>query len=349
MKQFLYFIATDRINGAGASILKGFLLFLSFLYSGIIRCILILYQIGVLKQYHLPKPVISIGNITIGGVGKTPLVIFIAKLLRDKGLQPVILTRGYMDQKGISDEASLLQRILKGVPVLIGADRINNAQEFLKNNEADVFLLDDGFQHWRLFRDLDVVAIDTTNAFGNKHVMPGGILREPLSSLRRAQSFVLTRTDLSGADAEDIQRYLSKNYPETPVTSTTHQVAGLDNLHTFETVNLEFVQGRNICSFCSIGNPESFEKTLIHLGCSLRKNFTFIDHHSYLKEELQEIVHYCQEHKIDTVVTTGKDAVKLTDFLDIFEKIHILSLRIEINITKGKNAFLERIHTVLQH
>ncbi len=344
MKRFFYSVATDRVNGVGPSILKAFLLFVSFLYSAGVQCILLFYKVGLLKQHHLPKPVISVGNITMGGVGKTPLVVLIAQLLRAKGLKPVILTRGYMATRGKSDEVELFQRILKDVPVLVGADRIKNAREFLKNNEADVFLLDDGFQHWCLFRDLDMVAIDATNAFGNKHAIPRGILREPLSSLKRARMFVLTKTNL--ADTEGIKASLQKINPRAPIVETIHQPVGLDNLRINASVDLDFIKGKDIAAFCSIGTPESFEKTLMNLGGNLSKNFPFIDHHIYTKDELESIVQYCQKKQINTIVTTEKDAVKLTDFLDVFGGIYILCLRIEINITRGKDAFLERIHNI---
>lgn len=347
MKSFLYAAATDRIDGGWVRILKFFLLCVSYLYSIVVQCILVLYKMGILRKQRLSKPVICVGNITLGGSGKTPLVIYIAKVLQEKGLKPVILIRGYMAQEGESDEAKLLQRALKDVPVLVGKNRFAKAQEFLKNNDADVFICDDGFQHWRLFRDLDVVVVDTVNAFGNKYVLPRGILREPLQSLQRANLFVLTKTDLMGADVEGTQSILQKFQANAPIIETQHQPIALYDLVTDEKINLERIKGKDVGIFCSIGKPESFQKTLDKLGANILKHFQFMDHHVYKREDIEEIVHYCRKHHIDTMITTEKDAVKLMHFLDIFKGIHILCLQIEIHIVRGKDEFVERIHSLL--
>jgi len=346
MRQFLHAVATDRLKGGWINILKVLLLCLSYLYSEGVRCILWFHKIGVLKRQRLSKPVISIGNITLGGVGKTPLVAFIAQILLDKGVRPVILTRGYMAGKQGSDEAALFQRNLKDVPVLVGPDRISNAKNFLKSHAADVFLLDDGFQHWRLARDLDVVAIDATNPFGNQQALPRGILREPLDSLRRADMFILTKIDLPGAKAEEIIKHLQEINPQAPIIETIHKPVHLVNLGTHKTEDLDLIRGKRISSFCSIGTPESFEKTLMGLGADLQRNFAFIDHHVCNKEDLQKIVTHCQEHKIEIVITTEKDAVKLKDFYQLFKDIQIFYLRIEIRVIRGSNEFLERIHHI---
>ncbi len=347
MKSFLYTVATDRIEGGWVRILKFILLCVSYLYSTVVQCILVLYKMGLLRKKRLPKPVICVGNITLGGSGKTPLVMYMAKVLQKKGLKPVILIRGYMAQAGDSDEAKLLQKVLKDVPVLVGKNRFAKAQEFLRNHDADVFICDDAFQHWRLFRDLDVVVVDAVNAFGNKYVLPRGILREPLSSLQRAHVFVLTKTDLEGADIQGIQNILQKFQAKAPIIETQHQPVCLYDLVTDEKMDLEKIKGKDIGIFCSIGNPESFQKTLDKLGANILKHFQFVDHYVYKKEDIEEIVRYCREHHIDTMITTEKDTVKLMHFLDIFKGIQVLCLQIEIHIVRGKDEIGKIIHSIV--
>src|SRR3989344_3685960 len=192
MRKYFYSLMTDRIHTPVAKAIQGVLWLFSILYGVVVRALVLIYKFRLAPSCRLGKPVISIGNITLGGVGKTPLVECVVRFLKDKGLEPVVLIRGYGADKQVgSDEAKLLEESLPGIPVLVGANRVKNARDFLTRNAADVFVLDDGFQHWRLRRDLDIVAINATNPFGNRHLLPRGILREPLSALRRADIFVL--------------------------------------------------------------------------------------------------------------------------------------------------------------
>jgi tetraacyldisaccharide 4'-kinase len=343
------------------SIPKAFLWVLSCLYHVMVRLNLFLYQSGILKQHQLEKPVISIGNVTVGGVGKTPLVEYIAQVLKEQNLKPVILTRGYMplNSKGLrdqgnpekenrSDEAKMLKGSLREIPVLVGPDRAQNARKFLNTSRADAFLLDDGFQHWRLFRDMDIVAIDATRPWGNGHLIPRGILREPLSSLARAGLFVLTKTDLGRANVEQIKSTIKSINPDKIIVETIHDPVALVNMRSQRIYELSFVKRKRITSFCSIGDPKSFENTLKNLDAKLVKNFTFMDHHVYNKNDIRTIVQFCQKQGIHTIVTTQKDAVKLNGLLRVFdEHLPVMYLKIKISIVNGRDEFVERIHHIL--
>src|SRR3989338_3609287 len=206
MKKYLYQLATDQSNGPLDQILKFFLWMLSLIYG-----LAVFVVKSMTRVTHLPKPVISVGNLTMGGVGKTPLVEFIAEyiLLNPnfanaksglKQLKPAILTRGYIpsalqSKMSESDEVAMLKKKFPQVPIVAGPNRAQRAQDFLKENAADIFILDDGFQQWGLFRNLNILTVDATNPWGNGHLIPRGILREPLSSIKQADIVVLTKTD----------------------------------------------------------------------------------------------------------------------------------------------------------
>ena len=219
------------------------------------------------------------GNITVGGTGKTPLVVKIAQIYKQNKLKPVILTRGYMG-RGVagnnkqSDEAAMMREILPDVPILSGADRIKNAEQFLKNNQADVFILDDGFQHWRLARDLDIVAIDATNPWGNGRLLPRGILREPLAALRRANLLILTKVDLGREQTGLIRKRLAAIGCAQQLIETVHRPARLMDLKTGMSRELETIAGQRVCAVCSLGAPAAFAATLTQLGQKSRKHLT---------------------------------------------------------------------------
>jgi len=353
MKKFLYLVATDRIGGGAVTLLKGILWCLSQVYRLILSLRKVIYSIGLFKRHQLACPVISVGNLTMGGSGKTPLVAFIARTLKEKGVQPVILIRGYMGERANarsqdSDEAVMLEHMLPGIPVLAGPDRVRNARDFLSQNKADVFLLDDGFQHWPLARDIDIVMIDATNPWGNGCLLPRGILREPKNALLRARIFVLTKTDLGAGHVPKIKNDLSLINPEALIVETVHKPVSLDDMRSGAAMDLASIRGQKVCAVCSIGDPGSFTKTLTGLGVNIDVSFAFMDHHNYKRADIKQIIQSCDDREIATIVTTAKDAVKLKPFLGAFaEHMRILSLGIKISMTHGKETFLERIHRLL--
>ncbi|MBF0522639.1 MAG: tetraacyldisaccharide 4'-kinase [Candidatus Omnitrophica bacterium] len=354
MRQYLYLVMTDQIDGALACVVKIALWILSVFYGMLVRGNVWLYKIKIKKQTRLPKPVISVGNMTWGGAGKTPLVEYLAKVIKQMGYKPVILTRGYMGGKNRqieSDEAKMLEGSLGDVPVLVGPNRAKNALEFLKTHPADVFILDDGFQHLCLYRDLNLVAIDAMNPWGNTFLLPRGILRESLDALQRADMFIVTKKDLADKNTlKELKGQLASILPQKPVIEANHHSVDLWDLRTQETKELSFIAGKNVCCFCSIASPQSFEQVLIDLKAHIQKKIVFLDHHVYEKNDVEEIVQYCRRYRIAILVTTMKDAVKIKKFLDhIDENILILALRIEISVQDGKDVLFGRISSLIQH
>ena len=192
IKTYYIDLVKDKRKGALAAFFSFFLLLISFIYGFFVKLTLRCYQMKLFKSYRPGCRLISVGNISWGGTGKTPLVEALAKFLQQEGKKPAVLIRGYG-----KDEIYMLKDKLKDIPVLAGRNRIRTARYALKHYGADTIILDDGFQHWRLERDLDIVLIDVKFPFGNRSLTPRGILREPLSSLSRADVFGLTNSDLA--------------------------------------------------------------------------------------------------------------------------------------------------------
>ncbi len=355
MKNFLYSIATDKRTDWIAR-LAGIVLFLfSLIYGVAVKVICTGYDMGFFPRRRLSVPVISVGNLTMGGVGKTPMVIFIARMLKIKKLRLVILTRGYMPRKEqassspeayLSDEAEVLRQILDGVPVVVNPDRYRGGLEAIKKYAPDVIILDDGFQHWRLFRDLDIVLVDSSNPFGNGHLLPRGILRERLSSLRRAGLVVLTKTDRG--DVGELKEKIRSLHPNVKIVETIHQPMSLTNIFTKSFVQIAKLN-QAVVAFCGIGDPLSFRTSLAFLGTDVKEFISFTDHHHYSIQDMEDLKDICVRLGLWVVVTTQKDAVKLVEFKDFWQGFEIFSLNIEIDITQGQHEFVDRINRLLPH
>lgn len=279
------------------------------------------------RQKTLSGKVISIGNLTVGGTGKTPATIAMAEEARKRGYSPVILTRGYKgtikkpcfvskeegplinpDEAG--DEAFLIAQRLRGIPVIKAYDRyeggllaINN----IDNHERIVFILDDGFQHMRLFRDMDVLLIDGMNPFGNRRLLPLGILREPIKEIKRAHIIVITRSrGISDSLVKEIRRYND----EAPIFSSDHRPASFRKINGM-TIPLKDLSGKRAIAFCGIGNPDSFKKAIIELGIDLRDFLIFRDHHRFTLHDLKRIERVAERSRVDWIITTEKDIIRI--------------------------------------
>jgi tetraacyldisaccharide 4'-kinase len=324
----------------------------SLLYGLIISVRNKRFDLGFVKPVRLPCRVISVGNLSVGGTGKTPLVIEVARTLRDRGYRPVVLSRGYggtskhpvnvvskgthllLNQNEAGDEPVLIAKSAIDVPVLTGPRRALTGDWAIKNLNADVLILDDGFQHRHLFRDIDIVLLNAANPFGNGRLLPAGPLREPPSALDRADIIITT-----GAydDVTTPWPMLLPDGVDVPIFNCYYQPRDLLQ-GAQETVSpLGIVNGKKICAFAGIGNPMAFEKTLRSLGADVVVFIPFPDHHRYTQQDVCLIDEKARQCRVEMIVTTEKDKVKLEGF-DVFLS-GIYALRIEMEFLSAREDF----------
>lgn len=256
---------------------------------------------------RLPRPVISVGNITAGGTGKTPVVRWVCEKLMAMGAHPAVLLRGYKSVEGLSDEQQLLQEQLGGsVIVKANPNRFEGGQSVLAgHSEIDVFVLDDGFQHRRLARDFDLVLIDATRPFGFNHVHPRGLLREPLDNLRRASAVLITRSDECGLEELDHTADTIKRHFTGPLFYSRH----VHRAYRFADESTAELRNKKIFAFCGIGNPNSFVR---QLGGNVAGSRFLGDHHAYLQKDISQIETAAAAAGAQVLVTTEKDWTKLS-------------------------------------
>ncbi|NQT75025.1 MAG: tetraacyldisaccharide 4'-kinase [Candidatus Omnitrophica bacterium] len=293
------------------------------------------YRRGIFKQCALGAKVISVGNITWGGTGKTPAVASIAKALLKEGKKPAILLRGYG-----RDEIKLFSRLVPKVPIMAGKDRVKTGRQAIQGHSVDTLLLDDGFQYRRLRRDLDIVCVDATNAFGNGLVIPAGSMREGLDGLKRADVFLITRADLV-QDTNALTKRLREINPKAVIAKSIHRPAHFYRLSDEQLVDIEILKNKDIVLLSAVGNPGSFEKTILKIGLKFKRHFIFRDHHWYTKRDLEKIGDYCTKNNINAIISTEKDAVKLSRFTIHDSRFTIL--HIDLNIIDNEQGFYNRL------
>lgn len=288
-----------------------------------------LFRAGILRRTSFPCAVVSIGNLTTGGTGKTGMTVLLAKMLEGMGLRPAVLAHGYrasgaharvvsdghsvlLPAAEAGDEASMLARLLPNVPIVIGRRRTESGLLALSQFAPDVMILDDGFQYWRLRRDLDIVLLDAVEPFGFGHLLPRGLLREPLHHLARADAIVLTQCDRAGPQKVAAVRHaVTKLAPGKPVWTAHYEPAGLTNLRSGEKEPMSRLRGARAAALSSIAVPQAFEDTLRALGVSDVLPFRFPDHYPYTVDDAAVVLQHARSIWADVVVTTEKDAVKL--------------------------------------
>ena len=331
----------DIMGGAGGpatSLLRAGLLCASFPYSAVMRARRWLYRRGVLPSTAADAPVICVGNITTGGTGKTPMVAWVVRHLARAGKTPAILTRGYKSVGGVSDEAELL-RMLTGAEVVVNADRVAGADAAVAGG-ADVLVMDDGYQHCRLRRDLDIVLVDAVNPFGFGHCLPRGLLREPPGALRGAGAVVITRSDT--VDAEALGRLgerLGALAPGASIHAADHRLAGAIDAAGVEHP-AEALAGRKVMAFCGIARPESFFDALEAVGADVAGTMALADHVDYTDAVAAEIRKAAADAGADMLVTTQKDHVKLagTDL-----GAEVWQLAVEMAVVAGAAELAEKV------
>jgi tetraacyldisaccharide 4'-kinase len=367
IEQFAVDVILERRAGKRAGILRGILLGVSALYRLIVSLRLRFYGNHLFRSHQVGCPVISIGNLTVGGTGKTPVVEKLARDLTSRGRKVAILSRGYksvrrkgiagdtapvrivseggallLDSKTAGDEPFMLAKNLRGVAVVVDKDRVACARYAVTELESDLLILDDGLQYLRLHRRFDIVLIDREAPFGNEHILPRGTLREPPENLQRATHILITKCD--GSDLSELHQRIRRYNRTAPIIECRHRPVDLQDFTTGESLPIASLQGLRAASLSAIASPESFEQGLRKLGVSLELTQSFADHHRYSKRELTRFLKRCTRRGVSCILTTEKDAVRMPRLLN--QELPIRYLRIEIEILKGEehwNKMLEQI------
>lgn len=303
------------------------------------------YDLKRAEIHRVPVPVVSVGNITLGGTGKTPMVEWMARFYRNRGIRVVIVSRGYGAERGVlNDEGRQLEQRLPDVPHLQGADRVALAEVAIEELAAELVLLDDGFQHRRLARDLDIVMLDAEAPFGNGHVFPRGMLREPIEGLRRAQVVVLSRADMiQPAERERLRHQVARLAPQALWAEAIHGPRALvDSVGREEP--LAALAGRRVAAFCGIGNPTAFRHTLETLGCQVAAFRAFDDHYAYGRADVERLSAWAAAFDIQAVLCTHKDLVKLGS--DTLGGRPLRAVVVELEFLCGQAQLEARLETV---
>lgn len=337
------FLGDDR--GLVSWLIRGATWPLSLIYRIGLAVYLWIYRIGLRKRCRLGVPVISVGNLTCGGTGKTPAVQAICRTLKEQGVSVVVLSRGHGgSSRGttvasdgsnilsasaeVGDEPILLARTLPGIPVVVGKDRRESGRLAIDRFSPDVIVLDDGLQYWQLHRDLDIIILNAGKPFGSGFVLPTGDLREPISGLRRAGLVLLTGTHSVEDDLLAVGAAVSMRAPGVPILAANHQPVCIKNTETAECKNLDWISGREVFAFCGIGQPESFLRSLRDLHASIGGNLVFPDHYRLSDRDITAIIDGAKACGAEAIITTEKDFARL-DGAPIPD-LHTLVIKLEI-------------------
>lgn len=350
-------------------LLLRFLKHLSHLYYFVVQSRLYLYQAGIIRRFPLGCQVISVGNVTVGGTGKTPIVEMLARELSNEGRKVAILSRGYrkkeksfsqrlrdklkagasatpprivsdgkhllLDSEMSGDEPYMLATNLPDVVVLVDQDRVKSGRYAVKHFGCDTLILDDGFQYQKLCHRLDLVLVDCTNPFGNGNVLPRGILREPAANISRAKFICITKAN--GGDNSELRRKITELNPKAGIMECNHEPCSLVSAFSREHNPLEHLSGMKVVALSGIASPKSFEKSLEKLGAVILKRMRFADHHRFSQQEIIDIVNQAQELGADAVVTTEKDAVRMSRIDRC--AVPVFFVRIEVKFLSGIEEF----------
>ena len=359
-------IAEPGRPGLSASVLRGFLGGCAGLYGAGLEAYLAAEKLGLRRRGHLPVPVISIGNLSVGGTGKTPMTQFLCRLFQSQGKRVVVLSRGHggeshgvrlvSDAEGrvfqnageAGDEPVLLAKTLCGVPVFVGKDRRESGREALRRFAVDLLVLDDGFQFWQLTRDVDIVLLDARRPFDNGWALPRGLLREPKRHLARASVVVATRSGgLLEAGRQALAEQVRRLAPNAPLFFADHRAVGLvpaDNL-SGAVQPLETLHDTRVFAVSAIAQPRSFVDTLERAGARVVGRRDLRDHHNFSPEQAKDVVQEAVQAGAECVVMTEKDAVKWPAFTPVAE-LPTYALRIEMALDDGTgfmNVISERL------
>jgi tetraacyldisaccharide 4'-kinase len=341
LRHYLIDLALDKCNKPLDQVMKFMLLILSLFYRFGQIVHRGVYRFHLVKRFRLPVPVISVGNVTWGGSGKTPVVSYLAQQL-SVNHEVAIVSRGYGH-----DEPLQLSQNLKRVNIITGKNRSRQIREFLKHRCVDVFVLDDGFQHWPLERDLEIVNVNALHPFGNGHLLPRGILREPIWGLKRADIVIVTHANLvTKQQLDDCLAQITPYVKRENIWLSRHEPIGFVRGRTQEKYDIRAFEGKKMMAVCGIGNPGSFVKTLEDLGVEVTDTFLFGDHHDYEEKELKNIRRSLARRKENfSFVTTEKDWVRCP--LELGRSLDPLILKVEIRIMEDEERLLARLRRLL--
>ncbi|MFL6531406.1 MAG: tetraacyldisaccharide 4'-kinase [Chthoniobacterales bacterium] len=375
-EQFAIDVILERRHGLRASLLRAFLYALSFIYERAVQLRLYLYRKRILRERTLGCLVISIGNLTVGGTGKTPIVEKFARALRTGGRRVAILSRGYksipppsekrrglfrakpvvpprivsdgqsllLDSATAGDEPYMLANNLKDVIVLVDKDRVKSGKFAIKELKADTLLLDDGLQYLHLKHRLDIVLIDRQAPFGNEYLLPRGTLREPPRNLRRASYIFITKS--TGESNEELIKRIRRYNRTAEIIECAHKPLYLQNVATAEQVPLEKLRGAYVGAISGIAQPDSFENGLRDLGAKIEVAKRYADHHRYSDPELQNFINRCIRRDLEMIITTEKDAVRFPRLTN--PEVPIYFLRVEIEILSGHESWEHCVARICQ-
>jgi tetraacyldisaccharide 4'-kinase len=369
-------LISGQSNGFGASLLRFFLGIVAIGYSLIVRMRNLLYSKKLLKVHKVDAAVFCVGNITTGGTGKTPLVVWLCNLL-SQNYKCAILTRGYkaraQDNKDFKDEIAILTESCPKAEVIVNPVRVAGASKAIEKYASDVLVMDDGFQHRRLARDLDIIAIDATQPFGFGKLLPAGLLREPVSSLKRAGAVIITRCDqVTDTQISELEQILQTTNPDMIIAKTIHVAVSVKYLESAvipakagiqknnkttdsclrRNDNIEQLKSKKVFAFCGIGNPDAFLNTIKNLGMKIVVSKIYDDHYPYTDADLAEISEHAEELGADLILTTQKDWTKVISKLESqhsASKSHppFAYLAIEIKFLTGQDKLTALINDVL--
>jgi len=376
LETFALEVIFEQRKGKRAALLRSGLFMLSKVFGLIVKFRLFLYNARILRDSTLGVQVIAVGNITVGGTGKTPVVEKFARALQDEGRKVAILSRGYrsnpgplprrflnkilfredttpprvasdgksllLDSETAGDEPYMLASNLKDVVVLVDKDRVKAGRYAIQKFGCDILLLDDGFQYWKLRgRRRDVVLIDCQQPFGNEYLLPRGTLREPPKHLRRANYIFITKSD---GETAHLRARIAKHNNKAKIIECVHRPLYYEDVFTGERHGLDFVKGRKIAALSGIAQPESFDQSLVKMGAELVYAKHFADHHRFTQQELLNFINRAKKRQAEIIVTTQKDAVRFPK-LDRRD-LPIYFMRVEINIIAGAKDFQDCVHQI---
>ena len=369
-------VILERREGGRANALKFVLGGFAKVYEQAVQIRLGLYRRRLLRPQELGCPVVSVGNLTVGGTGKTPVAEMLARELQRRGRRVAILSRGYksvprpfaqrlrnklfkhldlfpprivsdgkevlLDSRRAGDEPHMLAKNLPGVCVLVDKDRVKSGLHALRHFDSDVLLLDDGLQYQRLRHRIDVVLVDSQTPFGNEHLLPRGTLREPPANLRRASYIIVTKSGPQPDEA--LLARLRKLNRTAAIIECNHAPRHWQDLGTGAKFPLDHLKGRHVGAMSGIARPESFEEGVRQLGANVEITKAFADHHRFTKKEILRFLEWCDRRSLDALVTTEKDAVRFPEIDN--PSVPMLFLRVEIEILRGREHWEELLSRI---